>query len=113
MKALQAVDMKILDKDSHDAWMVLLKSMEQGAAGISTKTDVEEQRKHFECLSDHLIEAVQRYGVNSDKVYRAYCPMAFDDKGAYWLSEFEDIKNPYFGASMLRCGENREVFRKR
>jgi Cu(I)/Ag(I) efflux system membrane fusion protein len=113
MKALQAVDMKILDKDSHDAWMVLLKPMEQGAAGISTKTDVEEQRKHFERLSDHLIEAVQRFGVNSDKVYRAYCPMAFDDKGAYWLSEFEDIKNPYFGASMLRCGENREVFRKR
>jgi Cu(I)/Ag(I) efflux system membrane fusion protein len=105
--------MEILDKDAHDAWMVLLKPMEQGAAGISTKTDVEEQRKDFERLSDHLIEAVQRFGVNSDKVYRAYCPMAFDDKGAYWLSEFEDIKNPYFGASMLRCGENSEVFRKR
>lgn len=113
LKALKAVDMKLLDDQAHDEWMVLLKSLEKGATGISTKTDVEAQRKDFELLSDHLIEAVELFGLTSDKAYRAYCPMAFDDKGAYWLSEFEDIKNPYFGASMLRCGENREVYRKR
>ncbi|MCK6616321.1 MAG: efflux RND transporter periplasmic adaptor subunit [Cyclobacteriaceae bacterium] len=113
LKALQAVDMKSLEGRAHDEWMALLKPMEQGATGISTKTDVEAQRKDFELLSDHLIEAVELFGLSSEKAYRAYCPMAFDDKGAYWLSEFEDIKNPYFGASMLKCGENREVFRKR
>ncbi len=113
LKTLKAVDMKLLEGQAHDEWMALLKPMEQGATGISTKTDVEAQRKDFELLSDHLIEAVELFGLTSEKAYRAYCPMAFDDKGAYWLSEFEDIKNPYFGASMLRCGENREVFRKR
>ncbi|MBX2962090.1 MAG: efflux RND transporter periplasmic adaptor subunit [Cyclobacteriaceae bacterium] len=113
LKALNSVDMKVLDGEAHNEWMALLKPMEQGAKGISTKTDVESQRKDFELLSDHLIEAVQLFGISAEKAYRAYCPMAFDDKGAYWLSEFEDIKNPYFGASMLRCGENREVFRKR
>lgn len=113
LKALQAVDMKLLEGRAHDEWMALLKPMEQGATGISTKTDVEVQRKDFELLSDHLIEAVELFGLTSEKAYRAYCPMAFNDKGAYWLSEFEEIKNPYFGASMLKCGENREVFRKR
>lgn len=113
LKTLKAVDMKLLEGRAHDEWMALLKPMEQGATGISTKTDVEAQRKDFELLSDHLIEAVELFGLTREKAYRAYCPMAFDDKGAYWLSEFEDIKNPYFGASMLRCGENREVFRKR
>ncbi len=112
-KALRLVDMKLLDNEAHQEWMSLMRPMERGTSGISTKTDVEEMRKDFELLSDHLIEAVERFGVNSDKVYRAYCPMAFDDKGAYWLSEFEAIKNPYFGASMLRCGENRQVYRKR
>ncbi|MCU0356649.1 MAG: efflux RND transporter periplasmic adaptor subunit [Cyclobacteriaceae bacterium] len=112
-KALRLVDMKLLDNEAHQEWMSLMKPMERGTSGISTKTDVEEMRKDFELLSDHLIEAVERFGVNSDKVFRAYCPMAFDDKGAYWLSEFEAIKNPYFGASMLRCGENRQVYRKR
>lgn len=113
LKALQAVNMKLLEGHAHDVWMALLKPMEQGATGISTKTDVEVQRKDFELLSDHLIEAVELFGLSGEKAYRAYCPMAFDDKGAYWLSEFEEIKNPYFGASMLKCGENREVFRKR
>jgi membrane fusion protein, copper/silver efflux system len=113
LKALKAVDMKLLDGQAHDAWMTLLRPMEQGVTSMSTRTDVEGQRKDFELLSDHLIKAVELFGLTSEKAYRAYCPMAFDDKGAYWLSEFEDIKNPYFGASMLKCGENREVFRKR
>jgi hypothetical protein len=35
--------------------------------------------------------------------------MAFDDKGAYWLSEMKEIRNPYFGDRMLKCGETREM----
>jgi Cu(I)/Ag(I) efflux system membrane fusion protein len=38
-------------------------------------------------------------------VYHQYCPMAFNDKGAYWLSNEAEIKNPYFGKKMLECGE--------
>jgi Cu(I)/Ag(I) efflux system membrane fusion protein len=30
--------------------------------------------------------------------------MAFDNKGAYWLSNVSEIKNPYFGEKMLTCG---------
>ena len=30
--------------------------------------------------------------------------MANNDKGAYWLSTDETIKNPYFGEMMLKCG---------
>jgi Cu(I)/Ag(I) efflux system membrane fusion protein len=38
--------------------------------------------------------------------------MALNDKGAYWLSEFEEIRNPYFGDAMLTCGEVVETYRK-
>jgi Cu(I)/Ag(I) efflux system membrane fusion protein len=31
-----------------------------------------------------------------------------DNKGAYWLSEIEEIRNPYFGEKMLSCGETIE-----
>jgi Cu(I)/Ag(I) efflux system membrane fusion protein len=31
--------------------------------------------------------------------------MADDNKGADWLSTEESIKNPYYGQSMLTCGE--------
>ena len=34
----------------------------------------------------------------------AYCPMAFNYEGGRWLQQSGDISNPYYGASMLRCG---------
>jgi Cu(I)/Ag(I) efflux system membrane fusion protein len=40
--------------------------------------------------------------------YLAYCPMAFENAGAYWLQTDRAISNPYFGARMLRCGEIRD-----
>ncbi|MBK8503519.1 MAG: DUF3347 domain-containing protein [Saprospiraceae bacterium] len=34
----------------------------------------------------------------------AYFQMAFDNKGAYWLTDDQEIKNPCFGDKMLKCG---------
>jgi len=34
--------------------------------------------------------------------------MAFDKKGAYWISENREIQNPYFGDKMPKCGEIKE-----
>jgi Cu(I)/Ag(I) efflux system membrane fusion protein len=39
--------------------------------------------------------------------------MAFNNKGAYWLSETKEITNPYFGASMLACGEVKQTYSKK
>ena len=38
--------------------------------------------------------------------------MALEDQGAYWLSEFKEIKNPYFGDAMLKCGEVKGIIEK-
>ena len=42
-------------------------------------------------------------GMNEDLLIM-HCPMAFDDAGASWLQLSPKLANPYFGASMLRCG---------
>jgi hypothetical protein len=42
-------------------------------------------------------------------IYKQFCPMAFDNKGAYWLSSNEEIMNPYFGDKMLHCGKVEET----
>lgn len=111
-ESLSKVDMKLLDNQAHDLWMPLFNAMQQGLKGIAAAQDIESQRKSFQLLSEHLIKAVELFGLDKEKTYRAYCPMAFDDEGAYWLSEHEEIKNPYFGDAMLRCGENRAVYKK-
>lgn len=67
--------------------------------------EVETMRASFEKVSDNMFALLKNADLQHAGVYRQYCPMAFNDKGAYWLSEEEEIKNPYFGKKMLSCGE--------
>lgn len=108
--SLTKVEMGLLDEKSHDVWMGLLKPIQGSLDKIQSTKDVEVQRSHFETLSDNLISAVAYFGVEEKTVYKQYCPMAFKDKGAFWLSGEKEIKNPYFGEAMLSCGEVKETF---
>lgn len=78
---------------------------------ISNAGDIEVQRTAFAALSADFIARVKTSGVNSGEVYVEYCPMAMNDKGASWLSNEKDIKNPYYGESMLTCGEVKETIK--
>ena len=106
---LNKVDMKLLsDNKAHDQWMALEGDIKSSATSISKTSDIKAQRDYFIKLSSHLIHAVQLFGVN-EKVYVEFCPMANNDKGAYWLSKEEKILNPYFGDAMLTCGSVQQV----
>ena len=39
----------------------------------------------------------------------AFCPMAFNNKGAFWVQKKGTIANPYYGAKMLTCGKFKEM----
>lgn len=73
--------------------------------GIAGETELEEKRAGFEMVSDMLYDIVQGTGLKGRTVYRQYCPMAFNDRGAYWLSKSNKPQNPYFGNGMLGCVE--------
>ncbi|MEZ5016033.1 MAG: DUF3347 domain-containing protein [Flavipsychrobacter sp.] len=78
---------------------------------IEITEDIEKQRESFEALSKVMYEFVKAVGT-TEPLYKSYCPMAFDGKGAMWLSETEDIANPYYGSSMYRCGSVQEVLKR-
>ena len=106
---LTKVDMKLLsDNKAHNHWMSLEKEIKSSVTSISETSDIKAQRDHFKHLSSHLINAVQLFGVN-EKVYLEFCPMADNNKGAFWLSKEEKVINPYFGDAMLTCGEVKQV----
>ena len=65
----------------------------------------ERQRLAFGTLSSAMYGLLKNVDLKNAKVYHQYCPMAFNEKGAYWLSDDAEIKNPYFGKKMLECGE--------
>ncbi len=95
------------------AWEALSKKLNDVSVKIKAAKDITELRKHFELLSTEVILLTENYGVNQELVYKDYCPMAFNNKGAYWLSETKEITNPYFGASMLACGEVKQTYSKK
>ena len=106
---LSKVNMKLLtDKAAHNHWMALEKELKVAATAISNASNIKEQRNHFKHLSSHLTNAIEVFGVN-EKVYHQFCPMAGNNKGAYWLSKEEKVINPYFGDAMLTCGEVKQV----
>lgn len=41
-------------------------------------------------------------------MYKDFCPMYNNGKGAFWLSETKEIKNPYLGKAMPTCGTIQE-----
>ncbi len=74
-------------------------------------TDIKSARRAFRLLALEVQIAVEIYGhAHYTPIYQMFCPMAFDNEGAYWLQTSEKIRNPYFGKEMLECGEVKKVF---
>ncbi len=113
LDALDNVDMTLLKGDAHLKWMKLQKPIKDNLKGIISMKGIEMKRSHFSIVSDNLSEAIENFGIDSKiakTVYLEFCPMAFDNKGAFWLSDTKVIKNPYFGDKMPTCGEVKKTF---
>ncbi|MET3114967.1 uncharacterized protein YdaL [Pedobacter sp. CG_S7] len=81
------------------------------AAKITNAVDLETQRTTYADLSKEFIDLLKITGLGSGELYVAHCPMALNDKGATWVSNSKEIRNPYFGESMLTCGTVNETIK--
>lgn len=104
------VDMELVKGDLHMKWMNLLETLNSEISTIVSAGDLSAQRIAFAEFNDAFYNTVELFGLQSGTVYYQYCPMANGDQGAFWLSEVDEIRNPYFGDEMLSCGETRETF---
>ena len=74
------------------------------AGSVAEATDIAQARESFSLVSKNLAEVVQSFGAaGATPVVLFHCPMALDNRGAFWLQDNGETANPYFGASMLRC----------
>ena len=71
--------------------------------------NIPHQREHFVLLSKDINDLIKTFGT-TQKLYQDYCPMADEGKGAIWISETKEIKNPFFGSKMLTCGSVKKTF---
>lgn len=103
--SLAKIDMKSLSDAPHQQWMEFHGTIQNAAQQIHETGNVEEQRKLFAQLNDAYFAAISHFQVSGLHAYYQFCPMAFNNKGGYWISKEKAIKNPYFGSRMMTCGE--------
>jgi hypothetical protein len=70
-------------------------------ADYIAKSPIDTQREHFKTLSKDVTDLLAITGT-ANTLYEQFCPMY--DKGSAWLSTTKEVKNPYYGSKMLKCG---------
>ena len=106
---LSKVDIKLLKSETaRKNWRAIENKLKVAIEKVAKTSDIKKQRDAFITVSSELAKAVQLVGINQ-KVMLQFCPMANNNKGAYWLSLETEIRNPYYGDAMLSCGEVKQI----
>ncbi len=108
VEAMNKLDKGSLTAEQKKIYEEVEEDAREHAEHIGTNADkIDHQREHFEMLSKDMYDLVKTFGA-TQILYQDYCPMYNENKGATWISETKEIKNPYFGKKMLKCGELKE-----
>ena len=94
-----------LTEDEHKEYMEIVENAKEQAEHI-VKSPIDHQREHFEVLSTDIKDLIALLGIETGTtLYETFCSMYNNHTGAMWLSETEEIKNPFYGSKMLTCGK--------
>lgn len=105
--------------DARAAASNLAESFEQERAELKSIAQKMEESENLETFRRHFsdftmaVEPLFTESISGGSIYKQYRPMAFNNEGAYWFADAEEIKNPYFGEKMLRCGSTKKVISKK
>ncbi len=103
---ISRVDSSGFDKESKGHWAHLSENALNAARSGSSSVTIADSRDAFYHLSNALISLEEQFGHgNGARYYLAFCPMARDNQGAFWMQKDSIVNNSYWGAAMLRCGE--------
>lgn len=108
-EAVEGVSADGLDAEASDAWQSHRKVMRTSLHQMTEADGIAAKRQHFSHISEAMYCANKSFGGIDQPVHVAYCPMALDGKGAYWLADKAEIENPYMGQKMVGCGEVKET----
>lgn len=105
-EAMDKVDKSVFTAEQKKVYEENEEDLREHAEHIG-KSPLDHQREHFAMMSEDMYSLVKAFG-GGRTLYHDHCPMYNDQKGALWLSETPDIKNPYFGSKMPLCGKVQE-----
>ena len=110
-KAISSLDKSLFTAEQKKVYDDIEDDIKEHAEHIGKNGDkIKHQRSHFAMLSEDVYDLVKNFGAGQP-IYHHHCPMYNENKGAMWLSEMKDVKNPFYGAEMLTCGTVEEVIK--
>lgn len=107
-ESLAGVDHDLLEGAAHMDWNGCSEQIITDLSQLAAAPDLAQARQLLPALTEHMYKAIKAFGIGGQTAFYSYCPMAFNNKGGYWLSDEKKIRNPYFGNQMLECGAVRE-----
>lgn len=110
LASLNRFDTKTLNAEQKKEYLDIADDAKENAEHIGDNAGkLDHQREHFVLLSKDINDLIKTFGSHR-KLYQDYCPMADEGKGAIWISEIKEIKNPYQGSKMLTCGSVKKTY---
>ena len=94
-----------------DSFSAERSEMKAIAAQMAEADDIEKQRELFAAFTEKAGPMFED-ALSGGTIYKKFCPMAFNNKGAYWYADIEEINNPYFGEKMPNCGSVEKTIKK-
>jgi hypothetical protein len=108
VKAFNSFDTTSIKSEQRKTYLDIEDDAREHAEHIGKNAgNIKHQREHFDMLSGDIYQLVKTFSAGRT-LYYDHCPMYNDNKGADWISEIKDIKNPYLGKSMPTCGTMKE-----
>lgn len=101
---LNKIDSEQFNEHMSTHWEMVLQNSNVALDQMQKAKNLENFRNEFFSLSNVLIDWVKMTGAYEKELYIQHCPMAHGD-GADWISDKKAVENPYYGSSMLKCGE--------
>jgi hypothetical protein len=108
VEAMDKMNSSPMTAEQKKAYQDIAGDAKEMAEHIGKSADrIAHQREHFEMLSTDIYDLVKVFKPGK-QLYKEFCPMYNGGKGAAWISETREIKNPYLGKKMPDCGEVKE-----
>lgn len=108
-QAVSAISPKSLSGNAAERWTLEQSSMSKITSRMFQANDLAAMRSAFALLSDELLVLHRTFSFSTNnQLFELHCPMAFDGRGASWIQSENVVRNPYYGASMLKCADKVE-----
>lgn len=109
-RALQRLPLAEMPERVREAWGPVQDKLYPALVEALDAKTLEHVRTPFREISAAMVKVVSMFGhALSSQLYQFHCPMV-EGGGAEWLQTEREVRNPYYGARMLRCGELRATY---